>query len=279
MSAEVWLDVSKYQGDPDWSLVKASKVDGIVFNVDEPNFVQEVQEAVAAGLKVATYHYTATGTGDPRAAAQHHLDAIAPVRGSLGFVAGDHESGSGDLTDWCSSYQDALKAGFGGGDTRFYSGGWWTSAHIRPDAVHLREFPLWDAAYQPSEPATPAPWQSIAMWQHTSSAQCPGIGGNVDENYLYQLTSQGARVSVHLNAPVVAAWPTADGGGYTMACADGGIFTFGNAPGYGSLGGQHLNAPIVGGFPSPSGHGYTLVATDGGIFTFGDAVGHGSAAG
>jgi hypothetical protein len=51
--------------------------------------------------------------------------------------------------------------------------------------------------------------------------------------------------------------------------ADGGIFTFGNAPFYGSTGAMRLNRPVVGMAANPHGGGYWLVASDGGIFTFG----------
>ena len=56
--------------------------------------------------------------------------------------------------------------------------------------------------------------------------------------------------------------------GYRMVAADGGIFTFGGAPFYGSMGAQRLNAPIVG-MADTLGGGYYLVASDGGIFSFG----------
>ncbi|HVF31753.1 MAG TPA: Calx-beta domain-containing protein, partial [Acidimicrobiales bacterium] len=64
--------------------------------------------------------------------------------------------------------------------------------------------------------------------------------------------------------------------GYRMVASDGGIFTFGDAPFFGSTGDIKLNKPIVGMATTPSGDGYWLVATDGGIFTFGDAGFHGS---
>ncbi|HVF73489.1 MAG TPA: PQQ-dependent sugar dehydrogenase [Acidimicrobiales bacterium] len=66
--------------------------------------------------------------------------------------------------------------------------------------------------------------------------------------------------------------------GYWMVAADGGIFAF-NAPFFGSMGGRPLNKPIVGMAPTPSGNGYWLVASDGGIFTFGDAPFLGSTGG
>jgi hypothetical protein len=39
---------------------------------------------------------------------------------------------------------------------------------------------------------------------------------------------------------------TPDGGGYWLVASDGGIFAFGDAKFYGSMGGIHLNKPVVG---------------------------------
>ncbi len=80
----------------------------------------------------------------------------------------------------------------------------------------------------------------------------------------------------HLNQPVVGLASTPDGGGYWEVASDGGIFNFGDAAFYGSMGGQHLNRPIVGIAATSDGRGYWEVASDGGIFAFGDAVFRGS---
>jgi CSLREA domain-containing protein len=64
--------------------------------------------------------------------------------------------------------------------------------------------------------------------------------------------------------------------GYWMVANDGGLFAFGNAGFYGSMGGTPLNSPIVGMAITPNGKGYWEVASDGGIFTFGDASYYGS---
>jgi hypothetical protein len=69
------------------------------------------------------------------------------------------------------------------------------------------------------------------------------------------------------------------GGGYWLDAADGGVFSFGNATYYGSMGGKHLNAPVVAMAATPDGRGYWLVGADGGIFAFGDAGYHGSMGG
>ncbi|HEX3840380.1 MAG TPA: hypothetical protein VHU85_06295 [Acidimicrobiales bacterium] len=65
-------------------------------------------------------------------------------------------------------------------------------------------------------------------------------------------------------------------GGYYEVATDGGVFAFGTASFFGSMGGRPLNKPIVGMAATPGGKGYWLVASDGGIFAFGDAGFYGS---
>jgi hypothetical protein len=76
-----------------------------------------------------------------------------------------------------------------------------------------------------------------------------------------------------VNAPVVTILSHPDwAGGYIQVGADGGMFSWGGAPNFGSLGAVALNAPIVDGDVTPSGKGYTLLGADGGVFDFGDAA-------
>jgi hypothetical protein len=69
---------------------------------------------------------------------------------------------------------------------------------------------------------------------------------------------------------------TPDGKGYWLVGSDGGVFSYGNAQFYGSMGATHLNQPVVGIASTLSGKGYWLVASDGGVFSFGDAKFYGS---
>jgi hypothetical protein len=64
--------------------------------------------------------------------------------------------------------------------------------------------------------------------------------------------------------------------GYWLVGSDGGIFSFGAASFYGSMGSVPLQRPVVGITPSASRTGYWLVASDGGIFSFGSSSYYGS---
>ena len=73
--------------------------------------------------------------------------------------------------------------------------------------------------------------------------------------------------------------PPAANQGMLLTARDGGVFAFGNAAFYGSMGGKPLNKPIVGIAATPDGQGYWEVASDGGIFAFGNAAFYGSMGG
>jgi hypothetical protein len=71
---------------------------------------------------------------------------------------------------------------------------------------------------------------------------------------------------------------------YWTVASDGGVFSFGGLPFYGSMGGTHINQPMVGITPTTGvfgadGAGYWTVASDGGVFSFGRAQFHGSMGG
>jgi hypothetical protein len=68
-------------------------------------------------------------------------------------------------------------------------------------------------------------------------------------------------------------------GGYYVVAGDGGVFAYGGAPFFGSMGGQQLSAPVVGMAVRPQGDGYWLCAADGGVFAFGAAPFRGSMGG
>ena len=106
-------------------------------------------------------------------------------------------------------------------------------------------------------------------------------------NLGYWLAQRGGGIGTEGNATnkgmpfgnvAVVGMTAASSGGYWVATADGGVWSYG-APFFGSLGATPLNAPIVGIVSTPDHGGYWLVASDGGVFAFGDAKFFGSVPG
>ena|ERR1035437_5745015 len=120
----------------------------------------------------------------------------------------------------------------------------------------------------------PGYWIGLAARFVASNGQVQYGGGVIGLGNTDTCNHVSAALS---NAPVVGVASAQYGA--LLAAADGGVFSFCNAPFYGSMGGTHLNQPIVGIASTPDGNGYWLVASDGGVFAFGDAGFHGSMGG
>ena len=92
----------------------------------------------------------------------------------------------------------------------------------------------------------------------------PGLG----------LAPAGSGLPHSLNAPIVGMVPSADGNGYFMVGADGGVFTFGDAKFEGScpaIGGCAGGAAVAV-MPDSTGNGYWVVTAGGYVTPFGDAT-------
>lgn len=108
----------------------------------------------------------------------------------------------------------------------------------------------------------------------STSAECFGRPGQISYNVL---TNTDGSIDTAPNSGFSN--PVSEPGGYWLLGADGGIFSFGNAPFFGSTGSIKLNKPVVGMSPSPGADGYRFVASDGGVFSYGNAPFKGSMGG
>jgi hypothetical protein len=61
-----------------------------------------------------------------------------------------------------------------------------------------------------------------------------------------------------------------------LVANDGGVFSYGDATFFGSMGGIGLDRPVLTLARSPSDHGYAMATSDGAVFTFGDTQFYGS---
>ena len=141
--------------------------------------------------------------------------------------------------------------------------------------------PLWDAANQsyavgfpPGCIGDPASFNYTSFMLYgtdftTSSDGAPDSLGFVGP------VKRGGGAPAPAPAPPPGPTPVncAGGAGYWLLGRDGGVFSFGTAPFYGSTGNIRLNQPVVGMTRAPVGKGYWFVAADGGIFAYGPNAG------
>ena len=180
------VDISSYQGTPDFGQVRAAGVEGVIVKategVDYPQnsssysrqYATNLANARTAGLLVGHYHFARPEHHSAAAEFDwfhRHADVRAPD-----WVVLDSESSAGS-TAWVSDWLGRAASTYGKRPI-FYSYAPWIRSHL--DASTPIDADLWLAGYGPTAPLVPGPWSSWGAWQFTSSATVPGIVGSVD---------------------------------------------------------------------------------------------------
>jgi hypothetical protein len=119
----------------------------------------------------------------------------------------------------------------------------------------------------------PSPNTSPSLENSLSGLSCP------DATECVAVGSSNTTDEIAQTLALVGTVPPPPTSGYWITASDGGVFSFGNAGFFGSMGGMALNKPVVGMAATSHSKGYWLVASDGGVFTFGDAAFYGSKGG
>lgn len=302
------IDVSSYQGTPIWSSVRSS---GIVYawakategtGITDGDFTYNENNGKAAGVLMGAYHFAHPNSASPGSEAGHFWGVANPyikADGKTLMPMLDMEVFSGlvgasSYSDWANQWCTAIVADAAA-----------TTVTVKPaiyvSACNACEFnggvAGWlssIADYNGEGSQSGTPWSTCtscevwgpgvwASWQYSDVGRVSGIAGNVDLDVFNGSSAQLVSTMVATGSTGlynrVGMAPTPDGQGYWIVASDGGVFSFGDANFYGSMGGQHLNAPMVGMAARPQGDGYWLVGSDGGIFTFGNAGYHGSMGG
>ena len=222
--------------------------------------------AIVAGYVDGLYRWTAADWH--RLAASQHVTIT--VYGAPGARVADCETG--DLTAAQVAYWAHNELNAGRRPTIYCNGS------TRPDVVAALAtqgvFPAavdWWLADPTGTPHRPV-WAVACQYAWHSLGQTGAL--NVDLS-----VTDGTWPGTITPVPPVKATGvsivTCPGGGYWEVAADGGVFAYGGAPFYGSLGGQHLSAPITSADTTPTGKGYYLMGADGAVYAFGDATYHG----
>ncbi|QAY65557.1 glycoside hydrolase family 25 protein [Paenibacillus protaetiae] len=183
------IDVSRYQGQIDWTKVRNDGISFVFVKATEgetgrdPYFARNAEGAAAAGLLVGAYHFMRATTPDGAIReAQHFYQTVsASAKLQLPPVM-DYEQNNGGLKD--ADINKVAKAFLSETERLFgvrpilYSGNSFAS-HF--DAS-LGAYPLWVARYSTTAPVNVTAWSAWTFWQYSggdSGGTRPGGGRRV----------------------------------------------------------------------------------------------------
>ncbi len=195
-SGNLGIDVSKFNGNIDWTKVRNSGVTYAIIRsgyrgstagalVEDPKFRANIKGASAAGLKVGVYFFTQ---------AVNEVEAVEEASMVLSQVSGykisypiflDVESSGGraDGLDYATRTkvinafcQTIRNSGYTAG---VYANKTWLQKKFDPG--QLGAYKIWLAQYN----STPTYTGRYNLWQYSSKGSVNGISGNVDMNLSY----------------------------------------------------------------------------------------------
>ena len=181
------IDVSRWQGEINWSQVAADDVSFVMLGTRskgavDPYFHRNIQQASAAGVKVGVYIYSlATTVEMAEAEADFVLDLIHdyPVSYPVAFDIEDSTQGNLSKEElaaianaFCKKISDS------GYYPIVYANENWLKNKLD---MSLMDYPVWVARYS----ARPS-YQNPVMWQATSTGSVKGINGNVDIDFQFK---------------------------------------------------------------------------------------------
>lgn len=192
MSAYNCIDVSEHNREIDWG---AARQDGVEYafircgfgrdteSQDDKYFIINMEDALAAGVKVGVYFYSyATDVDAARSEAEHCIRLITPYRDKLSlpvFYDVEEDKIAPYIEDTIPTFIDALnEAGYNCG---VYCTTWWFDTYFKPIACSY----FWLASWgnDDGEPHKKPEWCDV--WQYTSRGRVNGLDGYVDCNILY----------------------------------------------------------------------------------------------
>ena len=182
------IDVSSWQGEIDFSQVKASGIEVVYIKSSEgfrsvdSYFEQNYANAKNAGLKVGFYHYvTARSVEDAVKQAKFFVSTISGKNPDC-KLAMDFESfgslGREEINQIALTFMQTVK-NVSGKDVIIYSDEYNANSTFESN---LAIYPLWVAQYEVSEPTVREHWGHWAGWQYTDRGEVPGISSYVDRD-------------------------------------------------------------------------------------------------
>jgi len=184
------IDVSYYQGKPDWVKVAGSGIRFAITRVNDgsfmdPEFDRNYKEIRANGMVRGAYQFFRS-TKDPIAFADLVIEKmgqlgpgdLSPVIDVEATNNATPEEMAAKVTTWVQHVEEVT-----GRKSIIYTGKYFWNDNVKTTA--LKDYPMWHAQYSSVKcPDIAAAWNHWEIWQFTSSGMHPGISGNVDTNRL-----------------------------------------------------------------------------------------------
>jgi lysozyme len=176
------IDISHYQGRPDFNQVAASGVLAMIHKATEgtgysdPDRAINCSNALKAGMAICTYHFLKHGNAD--AQMDFYVDVVEPVDGERLII--DYEDSACTIGDLHEAVQQLLDRGAGKNwQITVYSGNLLKeqlgNSH---DDFLAKNTDLWLAQYTSGTPSWPkGTYPTYSLWQYSESGTIPGISG------------------------------------------------------------------------------------------------------
>jgi GH25 family lysozyme M1 (1,4-beta-N-acetylmuramidase) len=199
------IDISHWQGKPDWPQAKADGVRFVFAKATEGRtFVDEEYSSNRAGalsqtIPLGAYHFARPDktAGDAVAEADHFVDNASPTEWNLVPVLDLEVTGglgTTKLKAWVWAWLNRVEERLGVKATIYTSPSFWSDHMGNARGFAKSGHRLWIAHWGAAKPRVPARnWAGLGwtFWQHSSTGSVNGIVGAVDLDR-YNGTSIGA---------------------------------------------------------------------------------------
>jgi lysozyme len=190
------IDVSRWQGEPNWSKVKAAGIRFVIAKATQGNATVDPQYARnrarlrAKRLPFTAYHYAVPDAtpGDAVSEADHFV-GTAQLDGRNLLPVLDlelhNDLGPDELSAWAREWLARVEERLGVKAIIYTKAAFWVERMGDTTWFADNGFRLWIAHWNVDSPSVPAAgWggRGWTLWQHAVLAGLPGIKGKVDRN-------------------------------------------------------------------------------------------------
>jgi GH25 family lysozyme M1 (1,4-beta-N-acetylmuramidase) len=231
------IDVSSYQGTPNWSSIKscgwtfawAKATEGATIN--DGDYRYNINNGKAAGVYMGAYHFAHPNLNSPGTEAGHFWSIISgdvskdgkSMMPTLDFEVFSGVTGASSYTAWANSFNTTIKNNAAAKGVTIDPVLYTSSCSACNFGSSVDQWLPWIADYngQSSQSGTPWStcgscdlWSDWTAWQYSSSGSVCGVGGGCDvdvfngtsANLVNTLVIDGGGTSTYAPGPEAVSW-------------------------------------------------------------------------